>query len=72
MARSFEMLHALVSGPAMVCPRWIHTRLQPNAVSDVVAALADLAERPVRTPPTVLHDQPLGFDDIAPAAPAHG
>jgi hypothetical protein len=56
----------------MVCPRWIHTRLQPHAVSDVVAALADLGERPVGTPPTVLHDQPLGFDDIAPAAPAHG
>jgi uncharacterized protein YbjT (DUF2867 family) len=43
---SFEMLRALVERlPAMICPRWVDTRSQPIAVGDVVATLADAAER---------------------------
>jgi uncharacterized protein YbjT (DUF2867 family) len=44
---SFEMLRALVRRlPAMVCPRWIDTRTQPIALSDVVHALHALRDRP--------------------------
>jgi len=32
--------------PVMIAPRWLDTRTQPVAVSDVVRTLADLAERP--------------------------
>jgi uncharacterized protein YbjT (DUF2867 family) len=43
---SFEMLRHLVRRlPVMVTPRWVDTRSQPVAVSDVVKALADVAER---------------------------
>jgi uncharacterized protein YbjT (DUF2867 family) len=43
---SFEMLRALVRRlPAMVCPRWIDTRTQPIALSDVVQALHRLRDR---------------------------
>ena len=43
---SFEMLRALVRRlPAMVCPRWIDTRTQPVALTDVVHALRALRDR---------------------------
>jgi uncharacterized protein YbjT (DUF2867 family) len=43
---SFEMLRALVKRlPAMICPRWIDTRTQPVALSDVVHALRALRDR---------------------------
>jgi len=42
---SFEMLRHLVRRlPVMVTPRWVDTRSQPVAISDVVRALADAAE----------------------------
>ncbi len=42
---SFEMLRALVQRlPAMVCPRWIDTRTQPVALTDVVHALRALRD----------------------------
>lgn len=42
---SFEMLRHLVTRlPVMVTPRWVDTRSQPVAITDVVAALADVAE----------------------------
>jgi uncharacterized protein YbjT (DUF2867 family) len=48
---SFVMMRALVERlPVMVCPRWVQTRSQPVAVSDVVRVLADLAERPDAPP----------------------
>ena len=44
---SFQMLEALVRRlPVMVTPKWIDTRSQPVAVTDVVRVLADLADRP--------------------------
>jgi uncharacterized protein YbjT (DUF2867 family) len=44
---SFEMLaHLTRRLPLMIAPRWLDTRTQPVAVSDVVRTLADLAERP--------------------------
>ena len=43
---SFEMLRHLVTRlPVMITPRWVDTRSQPVAVTDVVRALADVAER---------------------------
>jgi uncharacterized protein YbjT (DUF2867 family) len=43
---SFEMLRHLVQRlPAMVCPRWIDTRTQPVAVTDVLDTLALAAQR---------------------------
>ena len=40
------MLRHLVGRlPLMITPRWVDTRSQPVAVSDVVKALADVAER---------------------------
>jgi uncharacterized protein YbjT (DUF2867 family) len=43
---SFIMLRSLVERlPAMVTPRWIDTRTQPVAISDVVRTLAELAHR---------------------------
>lgn len=37
---SFEMLRYLVERlPAMICPRWIDTRIQPIAIKDVIAYL---------------------------------
>jgi uncharacterized protein YbjT (DUF2867 family) len=42
---SFEMLRHLVTRlPVMITPRWVDTRSQPVAVTDVVRALADVAE----------------------------
>jgi len=44
---SFEMLRALVKRlPAMICPKWVDTRSQPIAVSDVISTLSALATRP--------------------------
>ena len=43
---SYEMMRALVHRlPVMVAPRWVDTRSQPVAIDDVIAALADAAER---------------------------
>jgi uncharacterized protein YbjT (DUF2867 family) len=43
---SFEMLRHLTRRlPVMIAPRWLDTRTQPIAISDVAAALADLAVR---------------------------
>lgn len=43
---SFVMLRSLVHRlPAMITPRWIDTRTQPVAISDVVHTLAELAGR---------------------------
>ena len=42
---SFVMLRSLVERlPAMVCPRWIDTRTQPVAITDVVKTLTALAD----------------------------
>jgi len=44
---SFEMLRHLVGRlPVMICPRWIDTRTQPIAISDVEEVLALAARRP--------------------------
>jgi len=57
---SFEMLRALVRRlPAMVCPRWIDTRTQPIALTDVVGALHRLGDRD-----DVLGDVELGGADV--------
>jgi len=57
---SFEMLRALVTRlPAMVCPRWIDTRTQPIALTDVVRALRALRDRP-----DVVGDVELGGADV--------
>ncbi len=46
---SFEMLRHLVERlPVMIGPRWLETRSQPVAITDVAGALADLAERRLR------------------------
>jgi uncharacterized protein YbjT (DUF2867 family) len=57
---SFEMLRALVRRlPAMVCPRWIDTRTQPIALTDVVHALHALRDRE-----DVVGDVELGGPDV--------
>src|SRR5215207_1537386 len=57
---SFEMLRALVERlPAMICPRWIDTRTQPIALTDVVRALRALRDRD-----DVLGDVELGGADV--------
>jgi uncharacterized protein YbjT (DUF2867 family) len=57
---SFEMLRALVRRlPAMVCPRWIDTRTQPVALTDVVDALRALRDRD-----DVTGDVELGGADV--------
>ncbi|MGY1747551.1 NAD(P)H-binding protein [Blastococcus sp. SYSU D00695] len=44
---SWEMTRQLVAHlPAMVTPRWVHTRTQPIAVADVVAYLVGVLEAP--------------------------
>jgi uncharacterized protein YbjT (DUF2867 family) len=49
---SFEMLRHLVQRlPAMICPRWIDTRTQPVAISDVLDTLALTAEPAAPTQP---------------------
>ena len=43
---SYDILEHLVKRlPVMIVPRWLDTRTQPIALSDVLAALADVAER---------------------------
>src|SRR5215207_1066208 len=43
---SYDILEHLVRRlPVMIVPRWLNTRTQPIALSDVVRTLADLAER---------------------------
>lgn len=42
---SWELTRQLVEHlPAMVCPRWVHTRTQPIAVDDTVRYLVDVLE----------------------------
>ncbi|SFF68050.1 NAD(P)H-binding protein [Blastococcus tunisiensis] len=44
---SWEMTRQLVAHlPAMVTPRWVHTRTQPIAIADVVRYLAGVLEAP--------------------------
>ncbi len=44
---SFEMLRYLVERlPVMVCPKWIDTRIQPIALTDILAYLSDCLLRP--------------------------
>jgi len=44
---SFEMVHHLANRlPVMICPRWVVTKTQPIAVSDVLAYLAAAVTRP--------------------------
>jgi uncharacterized protein YbjT (DUF2867 family)/uncharacterized protein YndB with AHSA1/START domain len=44
---SFEIMRYLVERlPVMVTPRWVHTKCQPVAVSDVLAYLAGCLENP--------------------------
>jgi uncharacterized protein YbjT (DUF2867 family) len=44
---SFEMLRYLTERlPAMIVPRWVHTRTQPIAIRDVLHYLAGAAEMP--------------------------
>jgi uncharacterized protein YbjT (DUF2867 family) len=44
---SWEMTRQLVAHlPAMVAPRWVHTRTQPIAVADVVRYLVGVLEEP--------------------------
>lgn len=44
---SWEMTRQLVEHlPAMVCPRWVHTRTQPIGVADVVRYLVGVLEVP--------------------------
>jgi uncharacterized protein YbjT (DUF2867 family) len=57
---SFEMLRALVRRlPAMICPRWIDTRTQPVALTDMVHALRALRDRD-----DVAGDVELGGADV--------
>ena len=47
---SWEMTRQLVAHlPAMVTPRWVHTRTQPIAVADVVRYLVGVLEEPEAT-----------------------
>ncbi len=44
---SFELIRDLTERlPAMVCPRWVYTRVQPIAVDDVLAYLVAALETP--------------------------
>jgi uncharacterized protein YbjT (DUF2867 family) len=44
---SYDILEHLIRRlPVMIVPRWLDTKTQPIALSDVVRALADAAERP--------------------------
>ena len=44
---SFEMVRYLTERvPVMVCPRWVHTRIQPIAVRNVLDYLTAVLERP--------------------------
>jgi uncharacterized protein YbjT (DUF2867 family) len=45
---SYDILEHLVKRlPVMIVPRWLDTKTQPIALSDVIRALADVAERDV-------------------------
>lgn len=40
---SFEIIRCLTERlPVMICPRWVVTKTQPTAVSDVLASLGDV------------------------------
>ncbi|KUO07431.1 SDR family oxidoreductase [Streptomyces sp. DSM 15324] len=58
---SFEMLRYLTERlPVMVTPSWVHTRIQPVAVRDVLRALVGAA----RMPPEVSRAFDIGGPDI--------
>lgn len=47
---SFEIMRYLVDRlPVMIAPRWVHTRSQPIAISDVLGYLAGCLENPATT-----------------------
>jgi uncharacterized protein YbjT (DUF2867 family) len=59
---SFEMLRYLTERlPAMVTPRWVHNRVQPIAVRDVVRYLVAAA---TAFPPEVNRDFDIGGPDV--------
>jgi uncharacterized protein YbjT (DUF2867 family) len=44
---SFEMIHYLVNRlPVMICPRWVYTRTQPIAITDVLKYLVESLDHP--------------------------
>ena len=56
---SFEMLRYLTERlPVMVTPKWVHTRIQPIAIRDVLRYLVGCAELPRRRQPTLRHRRP--------------
>lgn len=58
---SFEMLRYLTERlPAMVTPRWVHNRVQPIAVADVLHYLVHAAE----LPPSVHRDFDIGGPEV--------
>ncbi|TWV56326.1 SDR family oxidoreductase [Streptomyces misionensis] len=58
---SFEMLRYLTERlPVMVTPRWVHTRIQPIAVRDVLRLLAGCA----RLPPDVARTFDIGGPEV--------
>ncbi len=60
---SFEMLVQLVERlPAMLCPRWIRTRCQPIALSDLVTYLV----RSLALPETIGRTFDVGGPDVLP------
>jgi uncharacterized protein YbjT (DUF2867 family) len=58
---SFEMLRYLTERlPAMVTPRWVHNRVQPIAIGDVLHYLAGVVE----LPPSVHRDFDIGGPEV--------
>ena len=56
---SFEMLRYLTERlPVMVTPRWVHTRIQPIAVRDVLRYLVGCARLPADGAPRLRHRRP--------------
>jgi uncharacterized protein YbjT (DUF2867 family) len=58
---SFEMLRYLTERlPAMVCPRWVRSRIQPIAIADVLRYLVGVAE----LPPEISRAFDIGGPDV--------
>lgn len=58
---SFEMLRHLTERlPAMITPRWVHTRIQPISIRDVLRYLVGCAE----LPPEVSRSFDIGGPDV--------
>ena len=61
---SFEMLRYLTERlPAMVCPRWVRSRIQPIAIADVLRYLVGVADAAGRRQPRLRHRRP-GRPDV--------